>query len=192
MARFHDRERHCSYDTFHGGNHTADDLKNYESNRLSEFTGRRNPHDVFIKSEGGLSDLKPCFARLARALFHEFGVAVCLVVDLDKRDHDRWDGLGGVERYRDLVAELDERVRGIYSGDCGIGHERFHRKRQTMLAAEASFTHSRYAPATFDVLAFRASLEDAAGITDDESDDDEVEKLDRFVDENTRLFDRVL
>lgn len=50
LARFHDRERHCSYDTFHGGNHTADDLKNYESNRLSEFTGRRNPHDVFLTS----------------------------------------------------------------------------------------------------------------------------------------------
>ncbi|ERH13277.1 MAG: hypothetical protein J07HB67_02315 [halophilic archaeon J07HB67] len=192
LKRFHDRERHCSCDTFHGGNYTADNLKNFESNKLQQFTGRRNRDDVFLKSEGGLTDLKPLFARLARPLFHTFEVAVCLVVDLDRADHDRWDGLGGRKRYHDLLDGLDERVDDIYTRNCGITHDQFYRRGQYTFAAQATFTHDGYAPAAFDVLAFRSSLEDAAGITDEDDEEDETAKLDAFLTENPESFDRVL
>jgi len=191
LERFHDRDRHCSCDTFYGKNHSADDLKNFESNELKRFTGRRNRDDVFLKSEGGLPDLKPLFARLVKPLFHTFEVAVCLVVDLDKEDYDRWDGLAGRERYHDLLGDLDERVDGIYTRNCGVTHDQFYRKGQYTFAAQATFTHDRYQPASFDVLAFRSSLEDAAEITG-EDDEDEAAKLDTFLTENPESFDRVL
>ena len=192
LERFHDRERQCSYDTFYGGNHTADDLKNFESNRLQQFTGRRNADDVFLKSEGGLAELKPLFARLARALFHTFEVAVCLLVDLDRDDHDRWDDPAGVERYHDLLSDLDERVGDIHSVDCGVEHDQFRLRGEALLAAQATFTHDRYAPASFDVLAFRSSLEDAAGITDEDDAETERVKVDTFLTENPEPFDRLL
>lgn len=196
LERFHDRERQCSCDTFHGGNHTADELKNFESNKLQQFTGRRNEDDVFLKSEGGLEELKPLFARLARALFHTFEVAVCLLVDLDRDDHDRWDGPAGVERYHDLIGDLDKQVGDIYSADCGVEHDQFRLRGEALLAAQATFTHDTHASASFDVLAFRSSLEDAAGTADDGDDSDdgeeEAEKLDAFLTANLDPFDRVL
>jgi hypothetical protein len=127
-------------------------------------------------------------------LFHTFEVAVCLLVDLDRDDHDRWDGSAGVERYYDLIEDLDKRVGDIYSADCGVEHDQFRLRGEALLAAQATFTHDTHAPESFDVLAFRSSLEDAAGIGDDDGDDggEEAERLNAFLTANPEPFDRVL
>ena len=193
LARFYSRaNRSVSIDRFCAENYFASELEDIESNRLHRFTERRNRDDVFLKSEAGIENLKPLFAQLAPMLFHRKEVAVCLVVDLDKKDHNRWEGPAGRDRYHSILSDFDERVDDIHTGDCGVEHTEFHRKTRTMFVGRATFWYDGYAPAPFDVLAFRSSLEDAAGIEDEDDDDEETEKLDQFLRKNGEPFERVL
>lgn len=182
LKRFYERrDRPVSFDTFHGERHESSELKSVEGNELRRFTGRRNDDDVFLKSEGGVEELKPLFVRLARSFFYEWQVDVCLVVDLDERDHDRWDETSDTDRYDDLVSDLDERVGGIHGSQSNVEHEQFYRKGRHVLASSMLFDIERHEPTAFDVLAFRTSLEDAAEIADGDDESTENEKLDELL-----------
>lgn len=77
-------------DSFVADDYQRTSLKSVESNTIKRFLDRRNRDDVLVKSEGGIPDLKWLFVKLSRALFRLWDVDVCLVVDLDEADHDRW------------------------------------------------------------------------------------------------------
>jgi hypothetical protein len=174
-------------DSFVADDHQRTSLKSVESNTIKRFLDRRNRDDVLVKSEGGIPDLKWLFVKLSRALFRLWDVDVCLVVDLDEADHDRWSGQSDDDRYHDLVEELDERIGDNYDGATfGVEHGEFHARSGAQIAGRATFCDGSTPVEPFDLLAFRSDLEDAAGIDTEEDDDDtQREKLRSFVDEGT-------
>jgi hypothetical protein len=169
--------------TFLGEQVHHSNLKNRESAALRNFTERRNPYDVLAKSENGVTNLERVFVKLARHLLQQPDFRVCLLTDLDKKNYDHLSHASDTRKYRELVSDLDERIRDNYRGsDLRLERNDLHAKSPVQIAGEATLHSGQGAIGAFDVLAFRSDLEDAAEIAkDDDSTDEQVRKLTEFV-----------
>lgn len=158
-------------DTFYGEEVAYERLKNYESNTIRQFLGRRSPYDVLAKSENGKPDLKRVFTKLIKFLTGR-DVAVTLLIDLDGNGLD------------ELFTDLDTRVEDNYRGnEFGIREVERAQRSSELIAAVAELYSKRDGEryGEFDVVAFHQDLEASAGIDGSETDDDEKEKLRQFV-----------
>lgn len=159
------------------------ELKNHDSNAVRNFTDRRNPYDALVKSENGVTDLERVFVKLARFLLQKPDFRVCFLIDLDKKNYDHLDYASDTRKYRELLDGLDERVRDNYRGsNLRIERDGLHRKSSAQIAGEATLRSDGGEIGTFDVLAFRSDLEDAAEILDGDSTAVEEDKLVEFLD----------
>lgn len=144
-------------------------LKNRESECIRNFLEPRNPYDCLVKSENGKADLKRVFAKLVRFLVSS-DAEVCLLIDLDSRPLDA------------LFDDLDDRVAECYSGkEYEIVHSETVAQSDVQIGATAELRSDGDVRGEFDVLAFRSSLEDAAGIDDT---DDQEGKLGELLEES--------
>lgn len=183
VEKFYELERSgVEVGTFLGEEEAHWDLKNRESDAFRNFLERRNPNGVLAKSENGVTNLERLFAKLARHFLKQRNVRVCVLVDLDKKNYDHLSYASEVDKYRELLADLDARVRGNYSGsDLRIERESLYRKSSAQIAGEATLHSERGEIGAFDVLAFRSDLEDAAEILDGDSSETEDGKLREFL-----------
>lgn len=169
-------------DTFIAEEEPYSDLKHSESNAIENFLERRNPYDVFAKSENGKSDLKLIFIKLIRYLMKQ-DVQVCLLIDLDGGDQGR------------LIEELDERVRRNFEGThLEIGNDDRIQRSPAQVATRHQLFENGNLLGAFELIGFHYKLETAAGI-DKENDSEEVQerKLREFVnDDRASPMHRVL
>lgn len=159
----------------HGENIDHSNLKNRESDAVRNFTERRNPYDILVKSENGVPNLKRLFVKIADFLMKQPEFRVCLLIDLDEKGYDHLDHTSNTRRYRELLSELDTRVGDNYQGkDLKIQQDSIHTRSSVQIAGEATLRSAQGPVGSFDVLAFHSDLEDAAGISDgDEITEDE-------------------
>ncbi len=159
-------------DTFIGESVPHSRQKNEDSRRIRNFVEPRNPYDVLVKSEEGDETLKPLFVKLINRLV-TVDPRVCLLIDLDTAPM-------GSHRsnYRELIADLDQRVSDNYSGnEYGIETtERLDRSSQ-QVATRCRLTDRTGVRGMFSILAFHTSLEDAANT----AHGDENEQIETFV-----------
>lgn len=162
------------------GNVSKDEIRNRESNKIQQFLGGWNDHNLLVKSENGKPNLKAGFSFIIRDLANR-PVEKYVLVDLDNTDVD------------DFVGDIRERVRNRYAGaGLRVGDaERLGRCRE-MVATEVTLRNERGRdPRTgFTVLAFRDDLEAVANIRDDDSPETEAEKLMSLLE--TSSLDRLL
>lgn len=170
-------ERHSTdvlVDRFLGEEVDHSRLKNEESAAITNFLERRNPYQVLAKSENGKPDLKSVFTKLVNMLLRK-NLDLCLLIDLDGK------------RYKQLIADLDKRVRSNYSGNqFEIAHDEILEKSSAQLAARNQVLDDGRTVGTFTVLAFHSELEDAANVADEDSKTVETEKLREFLADSRR------
>jgi 5S rRNA maturation endonuclease (ribonuclease M5) len=183
VEKFYERERSgVEVGTFLGEEVAHSELKNRESATFRNFLERRNPNDVLAKSENGVTNLERLFAKLARHFLKQRSVQVCVLIDLDKKNYDHLNHASEMDKYRELLNDLDERVRGNYSGsNLRVERDGVHRRSSAQIAGEAILHSERDEIGSFDVLAFRSDLEDAAEILDGDSAEIEDGKLREFL-----------
>ncbi len=169
-------------------------LRNFERRKLQNFTERRNPYDVLVKSENGIDNLETQFVGLCQYLLKPPEYRLCLLTDLDKKDYDRLTHGSDSSKYREMLQELDKRVQSVHSGrEYRIEWTDPDTKTRVQVAGEATL-HGRQGPVgDFDVLAFRSDLEDASDIRDNDGDEIESDKLRSFLSSReSRAMTRVL
>ncbi|MEZ3144491.1 hypothetical protein [Halobaculum sp. MBLA0143] len=169
-------------------------VRNFERRKLQNFTERRNPYDVLVKSENGVENLEFQFAGLCNVLLKQPDYEVCLLTDLDKKNYDHLTHGSDIRKYRELLKQLDERIQSVHEGRAyEIEWSDPHAKTSVQVAGEATL-HSKQGPVgSFDVLAFRSDLEEASDIRDGDRDETEGDKLRSFLaSADSRAMTRVL
>jgi len=161
---YRDATRGVQFDTFYGEEVAHSRLKNQESAAVRNFLERRNPYDVLAKSENGKPDLKRVFTKLIHSLARR-DLTVTMLIDLDGGPLDA------------LLRDLDTRVEDNYDGrTLGIREvdTSMRSTEQIGVVAELYSKSDDTRQGKFEIIAFRDSLEDSAGI--DESDDESAEE----------------
>lgn len=138
--------------------------KGDESRAIGNFLQPHNPYHVLLKSEEGYPNLVKVFGALLSNL-HERGADFCLLIDLDGSE------LGKFER------GVNEVCHGRFNADVGIQFDDYLLKRQRIVGANFSYIKKGQAVDDFRVVAFRDSLESAAGINGGEDSQVEDGKL---------------
>lgn len=163
--RYHDNPR---IDDLVIGNVTKDEIRSRESNKIRQFLGGWNDHNLLVKSENGKPNLKAGFSSVIRRLANE-PVEKYVLVDLDSRDVD------------DFVGDIRERVYDRHRGaGLRIGETDHIGRCREMIVKQVELRNEKGGdPRTdFTVLAFREKPESVAGIiTKDDSPEREAEKL---------------
>src|SRR6056297_3105316 len=163
--RYHDNPR---IDDLVIENVTKDEIRSRESNKIRQFLGGWNDHNLLVKSENGKPNLKDGFSSVIRRLANE-PVEKYVLVDLDSRDVD------------DFVGDIRERVHDRHRGaGLRIGETDHIGRCREMVVTQVELRNEKGSdPRTdFTVLAFREKPEAVAdAITKDDSPEREAEKL---------------
>lgn len=155
-----------------------------ESDKIESFLGSWNDHNLLLKSENGKPNLKTTFSFIIRDLANE-SVEKYVLVDLDTTEID------------EFVGDIRERVRSRHgSSGLQLGESELLRRCPEMVAKEVELRNERGRdPRTgFTVLAFREDLEAVAGVVDEDTPEEEAEKLMSLLDGGPldRLLQEVL
>ncbi|UIO99575.1 hypothetical protein Hbl1158_13760 [Halobaculum sp. CBA1158] len=136
-----------------------------ESEKLRSFGGRFCPYDVLLKSEGGIPNLKRCFADLTR-YFTTYDPEIYLLVDLDSRT------------VSDIISDINDILRGKNTSRSIKIEPNSRIERLTYIHKQVHNIHIDGSPSkNFTLIAFPSDLEDIAGIGEDDSRESKNEKL---------------
>lgn len=151
------RDLELTIDAYVGEEVHPNQLKNNESEAISNFIDSfdYHPHDILVKSEGGKRNLKRVFSALVNKL-SSLNVDYHVLIDLD---------LGGSDQ---LVRDLDEMVRVRYRGKLSIQHSEVTLETADLLVMECDLLIDGSVVDRFPISAFKDSLNNIAGIGDDD------------------------
>lgn len=159
-------------DLFHGETVEHSRLRNRESEEIRDFirSYRYHPFDVLAKSENGRENLTANVAHFSESIV-EWDVQFHLLIDLD--NDDDLDA---------LFSELTKSIRSRHTRPPEFRDRRTLYRTDELVAARIELTiRDGVVADEIGVVAFDPDLEEVAGITEEDGDDEQARKLDRLL-----------
>ena len=151
-------------------------FRSKESRAIRRFQERRNPYHILAKSENGKSNLKKAFAGLVNQLM-DIDPAVFVLADLDGGRLDR------------LVADFDEQIQDRHNGRIELGPPSNRNRNGDMVGATCEVvTAGGKTKGEFHFVAFKQTLERAAGTSHEEDRETQERKIEALLNED-HVFD---
>jgi len=160
----------------HKENHAFSDIKHRETNFLRSFYENSSPYKIVSKSEAGKEKVLRIYPEFFESLANNVG-ATFLMVDL-----------GGGE-LNSFISQLEEKIIGFLGRKIDVKTEVIESNQY--IIASKSFVSMRKDSkhiGEFYTLAFKSSLEDVAGIDDNEDSAIKEKKIKRLL-ENRSIVD---